>query len=131
HGYEFRKLENGTDETAFDVLIKNTDPKYVTFEMDTTWVIFPGADPAKYLLKYPGRFALMHLKDLRKGVVGNLSGGTPVENDVTLGTGQANFPEIFKAAQETGVKYYFIEDESPSFKTQIPQSLKYLETVRW
>ncbi|MDO4857127.1 MAG: sugar phosphate isomerase/epimerase [Thermoguttaceae bacterium] len=131
HGYEFRKLENGTDETAFDVLIKNTDPKYVTFEMDTTWVIFPGADPAKYLLKYPGRFALMHLKDLRKGVVGNLSGGTPVENDVTLGTGQANFPEIFKAAQETGVKYYFIEDESPSFEAQIPQSLKYLETVRW
>ena len=53
------------------------------------------------------------------------------ENDVALGTGQANFPEIFKAAQETGVKYYFIEDESPSFKTQIPQSLKYLETVRW
>jgi len=132
HGYEFRPLENGKDgETAFDVLLQNTDPKYVTFEMDTTWVIFPGADPVKYLRKYAGRFALMHLKDLKKGVVGNLSGGTPVENDVALGSGQANFPEIFNAAQETGVKYYFIEDESPVFKTQIPESLKYLESVKW
>lgn len=132
HGYEFYPWEGGKDgETLFDCLIQNTNPEYVTFEMDVLWTIFPGADPAALLKKYPGRFKLMHLKDLKKGVEGNLSGGTPVENDVAIGTGQANYPEILKAAQETGVEFYLIEDESPVFKTQILESLRNLESTHW
>lgn len=130
HGYEFQPWEGGKEgETLFDYIIQNTDPKTVTFEMDVLWTIFPGADPAALLRKYPDRFALMHLKDLKKGVEGNLTGGTPVTNDVALGSGQANYPEILKAAQNAGVKFYFIEDESPVFRTQILESLRYLESV--
>jgi sugar phosphate isomerase/epimerase len=69
---------------------------------------------------------------MKKGLkTGDLSGGTDVKNDVAIGTGQMNWPEILKAAQETGVKYYFIEDESPTVKEQIPVSLKYLSEVKF
>jgi sugar phosphate isomerase/epimerase len=73
----------------------------------------------------------MHLKDLRKGVKGDLSGGTDVRNDVALGTGQMDFPAVLKAAKRAKVKHYFIEDESPTVLDQIPQSLRYLEQVSW
>lgn len=129
HGYEFLPTDDG--KTMFDLLVEKTDPKYVSFQMDILWTIFPGQDAAKLLRKYPGRWSLFHLKDLKKGVEGNNSGGTSVENDVALGAGQVPYVEVLKAAQEVGVKYYFIEDESPRAIEQIPQSIKFLESVKW
>jgi sugar phosphate isomerase/epimerase len=74
----------------------------------------------------------MHLKDMRKGLkTGELTGKTDVKNDVTLGTGQMDWPAILKAAKKAGIKYYFIEDESPTAAEQIPQSLKFLESVKF
>ncbi len=129
HGYEFHKHGDGT---LMDLLMKETNPKHVTFEMDVLWVVFPGEDPVKWLKKYPGRWDLMHLKDLKKGVkTGDLGGKTDVTNDVPLGTGQMDWPATLKAAKESGVKHYFIEDESPTVVEQIPQSLKYLREVKW
>lgn len=129
HGYEFEKHAQGT---LMDVLITGTRPQFVSYEMDVLWVVFPGQDPAALLEKYPNRWKLMHLKDLRKGVAtGSLSGGTDVKNDVTLGTGQMNWPAIFGAAQKIGVKHYFIEDESPTSEQQIPASLGFLKSLKW
>lgn len=129
HGFEFHKHGDGT---LMDLLMKETDPKHVSFEMDVLWVVFPGQDPVQWLRKYPGRWELMHLKDLKKGVkTGDLSGKTDVSNDVPLGTGQMNWPAILKAAKESGVKYYFIEDESPTVVEQIPQTLKFLGQVKF
>ncbi|GGM94790.1 AP endonuclease [Dyadobacter beijingensis] len=128
HGYEFEKHGEGT---LMDYIIQNTDPKYVSFELDMLWTFFPGQDPAALIAKYPGRFKLMHMKDLKKGVVGNLSGGTPVENDVALGTGQIDIPAVLKAARKAGVKHYYIEDESPSYAKQVPQSIAYLKSLKY
>jgi sugar phosphate isomerase/epimerase len=129
HGYEFQPHGDGT---LFDLFMKETNPEYVSLQMDVLWIVFPGQDPVKLLEKYKGRWVSMHLKDLRKGVaLGSLSGGTDVKNDVVLGTGQMDWPAILKAAQEAGVKYYFIEDESPSAPEQIPQTLKFLEQVKF
>lgn len=129
HGYEFEAFGDGT---LMDLLIKETKPELVAFEMDILWTFFPAQDPAKLLRKYPNRWELMHLKDLKKGVVtGDLSGKTDVKNDVALGSGQLDLAGILKAAAEIGVKYYFIEDESPSVREQLPQSLKFLESVKW
>ncbi len=129
HGYEFEKHAQGT---LMDVLITGTRPQFVSYEMDVLWVVFPGQDPAALLEKYPDRWKLMHLKDLRKGVAtGSLSGGTDVKNDVALGTGQMNWPAIFGAAQKIGVKHYFIEDESPTSEEQIPASLGFLKSLKW
>lgn len=130
HGFEFQPWKNG--ETLADLIIQETDPANVKFQMDILWVVFPGQDPVKLLEKYTGRWDLMHLKDLKKGVAtGDLSGKTDVENDVTLGTGQMNWPAILAAAQKVGVKYYFIEDESSASESQIPNSVKFLSSVRW
>ena len=126
HGYEFQPYEGGT---YFDYIVANTNPAYVSFEMDILWVAHPGADPVKLLRKYPGRFKLMHVKDLRKGVVGDFSGSTPVENDVALGTGQINIKAVIKAAKGSAIEHYYIEDESPSVSKQVPQSLAYLKTL--
>ena len=129
HGYEFEPFGQGT---LFDLLVAETDPKNVFFQMDVMWTIFPAQDPVKLLEKYPNRWLLLHLKDLKKGVaVGSLSGGTDPKNDVVLGTGQVNWPALLQATQKVGVKYYIIEDESPTVLEQIPQSLRYLESVAW
>ena len=129
HGFEFVKHGNGT---LADLLITGSDPDLVSFQMDVLWVFFPGQDPASWLLKYPGRWVSMHLKDLKKGVErGALTGKTDVRNDVALGTGQVDWPSVLAAAKKVGVKYYFIEDESPDVLTQIPATLKFLENVRY
>lgn len=128
HGYEFEKHGDGT---LMDYIIRNTDPKYVSFEMDLLWTYFPGQDPAALISKYPDRFRLMHMKDLKKGITGNLSGGTPVENDVALGTGQIDIPAVLKAAKKSGIKHYYIEDESPSYGKQVPQSIAYLRSLTY
>lgn len=126
HGYEFRPYENGT---LFDYLVKNTTPEYVSFEMDVFWVAHPGQDPLKLLKKYPNRFSMMHLKDMKKGVKGDLTGHAPDEWNVPIGTGQIDFKNLLPEAQRLGVKYYFIEDEHPNALQQIPLSLKYLKSL--
>lgn len=129
HGFEFHKHGEGT---LADMIIQATDPKLVSFQCDVLWIVFPGHDPAKLMETYPGRWVSMHLKDLKKGVeTGSLSGKTDVRNDVVLGTGQADWPSILRAAWKVGVKYYFIEDESPDVLNQIPATLKFLKDVRF
>jgi len=127
HGYEFRPYEKGT---LFDYLVKNTDPKYVNFEMDVFWVKHPGQDPVALLNKYPKRFLLMHLKDRRPGTEGNQNGHADVESNVVLGQGDVGIAAVVKAAKKAGVKHFFIEDESSRAVEQIPQSLAYLKGLK-
>ena len=126
HGYEFMPYEKGT---FFDYIVTNTDPAYVSFELDILWAFHPGADPAALIKKYGPRFKLMHVKDLRKGVVGDFSGSTSVENDVALGTGQIDIANVIKAAKKSAIEHYYIEDESSSVSVQVPQSLKFLKSL--
>jgi hypothetical protein len=89
-------------------------------------------NPAKLLEKYGNRWELMHLKDMKAGTpTGLLTGHSDVSNDATLGAGKIDLVSTLRAAKKAGVKWYFIEDESPVSEQQIPQSLKYLETVRF
>lgn len=129
HGYEFQSHGDGT---LFDLLLAETKPQFVKYEMDVFWVVHPGHDPVKLLEKYGNRFELMHIKDMKKDTpTGLFTGKSDVKNDVALGTGKLNFPAILRAAQKAGVKYYFIEDESPTSVQQIPLSLRYLEKVKF
>jgi len=127
HGYEFVPYGDGT---LFDVLVTETNPQYVSFEMDILWVFFPGADPAALLDKYGNRFKLMHLKDLKLGVPrGNFSGSTDQDNDVALGTGQLDIRSILISAKRAEIMHYYIEDESSHTATQVPQSIAYLKNL--
>lgn len=127
HGYEFQPYQDGT---LLDYIIKNTNPEYVSFEMDIFWMQFGGGDPVSLLKKYGNRWKLIHLKDLKKGAKKDLTGGTSTENDVTLGTGEIDIPGILKEAQKIGIKHYFIEDESDYVIEHVPQSIAYLKSLK-
>ncbi len=126
HGYEFHPYK---DRTLLDYIIKNTNPEYVSFEMDIFWVQFGGGDPVSLLKKYGNRWQLLHLKDMRKGTVKDLTGHTSTENDVPLGTGEIDIPGILKASKKIGIKHYFIEDESNNVMQNVPQSIAYLKSL--
>jgi len=127
HGYEFQPFEDGT---LLDYIFKNTNPEYVSFEMDIFWIQFGGGDPVALLKKYGDRWKLMHLKDMRKGIKKDLTGGTSQENDVAFGTGQVDIPAILKEAKKIGIKHYFIEDESSNIIAQLPVSIAYLKSLK-
>ena len=128
HGYEFLPYRDGT---LFDLLMAETRPEYVRIEIDVYWIVHPGQDPVKLLEKYGKRFELMHVKDMKRGTPGGFTGQSDVTNNVALGEGIIDWPNVFRAAKKAGVKWYFIEDESPTSVSQIPQSLRYLETLKF
>jgi sugar phosphate isomerase/epimerase len=127
HGFEFQPYEDGT---LLDYIIKNTNPDYVSFEMDVLWTHFGGGDPVALLKKYGNRFKLLHMKDLKKGTPKDLTGGTDTNNDVTLGTGEIDIPGIVREANKIGIKHFFIEDESSRVTQQVPQSIAYLKSLK-
>jgi sugar phosphate isomerase/epimerase len=127
HGIEF---EPGPDGTVFDTMLKRTDPKFFNFEMDIFWIVYAYQDPVKMLHRYPGRFPLMHVKDIRKGTkLGGSPGDVREEESVPLGQGLVDLPPLLRAAKQTGVRHYYIEDEAVDADRQIPESLRYLKTL--
>jgi sugar phosphate isomerase/epimerase len=130
HGYEFVPNEGGTG-TLFDLLLAKTDPQLVKLQLDTLHVAHPGQDPAQLLRKFPGRFVSLHLKDLRKDKAPDNTGEVKDEDGRPLGQGKIDWPAVLKAANEEGIKWYIIEDETPTVWEAVPQSLRYLERVRF
>jgi sugar phosphate isomerase/epimerase len=122
HAYSFEKLEGQYPQ---DILMLNTNPETVDFEMDIYWVIVPGEDPVEWLQKYPNRFRLCHIKDrLKTAVKGEKEASTDV------GKGSIDFKKILKVARETGVKYYFVEQERYDNSTPLKsaeESAKFLK----
>jgi sugar phosphate isomerase/epimerase len=129
HGYEFRDYPGG-EGTLFDYLMKNTNPEYINFQMDVFWIKNPGQDPVALLNKYPTRWKMLHLKDRRHGTENNPNGRQDVESNVVLGTGDVGIAEVMKAAKKLGIKHYFIEDESSRALEQVPESVKFLKSLR-
>jgi sugar phosphate isomerase/epimerase len=128
HGYELSPYGNGT---LLDYIMENTNPEYVSFEMDIFWVHFGGGDPVALLRKYPNRWKMLHVKDMKTGIEKNYTGLTDPTFDVTLGTGQVDVEGVMKAAREIGIEYYFIEDESDRIMEQIPKSIAYLRGLTY
>jgi sugar phosphate isomerase/epimerase len=126
HGYDFTPYEKST---LYDYLIQNTNPDYVSFELDILWVHQFGQDPMAYLKKYPSRFKLMHVKDLKKGVPVGLDVKTSSENDVPLGSGQINVQAILKQARKSAIKYFYLDDENSNSRAQVPLSLTYVKSL--
>lgn len=98
HQVEFHEI-NG--RVPYDILLENSDPKLVTFEVDLAWITAAGKDPVAYFKKYPGRFEVWHLKDL-----------SPEKQDATLGEGIIDFLPIMAEARTAGMKYWFVEQDN-------------------
>ena len=127
HGYEFRPESGGS---AFDVLLKETNPKTVCFEVDTFWAEVAGQNSAQLITRLGSRVRLLHLKDLRRGVqTGVFTGAAADEDSVALGDGVIDWRGVLAAARKAGVEKYFIEDESPAWEKQVPRSLEYLARI--
>jgi sugar phosphate isomerase/epimerase len=101
HGYEFETVENGV--SGYDVLIRETDPELVTMELDVYWAASVGVDAVELFNTYPGRFELLHLKDLA-------ADGSFAD----VGEGTIDFAEIFASASLAGVRYGFTEHDRPT-----------------
>ena len=104
HAYTFG-LQDG--EYPQDVLMRNTDPSLVDYELDMYWVDVAGADIEQWLQKYPGRFVLGHVKDRMAGEVGE-----PANESVILGTGTIDYPHLLPAAHSAGMRYFLVEQEA-------------------
>ena len=134
HQGEFRTMyedpETGELKSAWQILVENTNPKYVAFQVDTMWAADGGADPAQLLRKYPKRIQLLHIKD---GInIADPADATPVP----MGEGEMEFKPILRAAEKAKVKYYVYEQDPPDDPTYDPfasaqAGWDYLSTVRF
>lgn len=102
HDFEFEPLAGGR---GYDVLLKETDPALVAFEMDLFWMISAGGDPLAYFARHPGRFQMLHVKD---------SSGPPEHRMVDVGDGTIDFNAIFARRANAGTRHFFVEHDSPS-----------------
>jgi len=131
HGFEFLPASADGKDLVFDVIMRETKPELVCFEMDVFWVVHAGQDPVALLKKYPDRWRLMHVKDMRKGAETGLSTGSAPDSDgVAVGAGQIDWPAILRTAQKVGVQHYLLEDETPDPLQCIPDSLIYLRALK-
>jgi sugar phosphate isomerase/epimerase len=129
HDYEFRKIDGNS--TGYDILVKETDPEVVSFELDCYWVAQAGLDPTEMLRHLGRRVRMLHLKDLKPGF--------PPSNDMTatsahfteVGRGKLHWPEILAQAQRLQVEHYFVEQDKtdgPPLKS-IRISYEYLRKI--
>lgn len=131
HGYEFLPANDGSKDLLFDVLVRQTKPELVCFEMDVFWVAHAGQDPVSLLSKYPDRWRLMHVKDMRQGApTGFSTASAPDTDSVAVGQGRFDWKAILTKAQEVGIEHYFLEDETPAPLDCIPASLMYLRALK-
>jgi len=110
HAFEFEKMGN---EIPYDILLENTDPKYVFMQVDLFWMVYGGHQPEEYFTKYPGRFELWHIKDMDN---------TPARESVEVGDGIINYAKVFKMKDLSGMKHFFVEQEA--FKMDPIQSIR-------
>ncbi|MET0504834.1 MAG: sugar phosphate isomerase/epimerase [Luteibacter sp.] len=106
HNHHAEFTDVGGGKTFYDVLLAETDPQYVQFELDCGWVHAGGKDPVAYFKANPGRIALMHAKDFLPGHAGDYPGAE-------LGRGTLDYKPIMAAADASGLKHCFVEQEGP------------------
>ena len=97
-------------KVAYDEFLRLTDPKLVFMELDCFWTTFAGKDPVTYMEKYPGRFPLLHIKDLKPGFPPSTDSfkGKPYAE---VGKGIIDWKRIFQAAPKGGIRFYYVEQD--------------------
>lgn len=107
HNVEFAKIG---DTTGWDILVQETDPALIFFEIDLGWVVAAGLDPAKFLKQHKNRARWVHMKDVQASTKANVT----LKMDPTeVGSGQINWSRVLKAAHKAGVERYYVEQEAP------------------
>jgi sugar phosphate isomerase/epimerase len=134
HWFEFLPV-NG--KLPYDVLLEACDPDLVKMELDLCWIVVGGGDPLKYFDRYPGRFPLVHVKDMKRlpkvSEAGGQNFGDKLKDDMTeVGSGLIDWKRIFAQSQKAGIKHYIVEHDKPAAPfDSIKTSYEYLKQLRW
>jgi sugar phosphate isomerase/epimerase len=138
HFWEFLPDKSLGDKLPYDFLLESTDPTNLTMELDLCWITVAGKDPLAYFKKYPGRFSLVHVKDLNKipALVPGKSSEKMID-DVSasftaIGGGVIDWKVLLPAAQDVGVKHFFVENDAPKDAiANLTESYAYLSKLRF
>lgn len=129
HQFEFAPV-NG--RLPYDILLERCDPSLVVFELDLCWITVAGQDPLAYFNKFPGRFPMVHVKDVRRlpppGSAATIPDVLPDLTDV--GAGVIDWRRLFAASDQAGIRHYFIEHDRPLAPfDSVEASYKYLRAL--
>lgn len=113
HNHDFEFADQGGGAVGYDVLLRESDPQLVKFEIDCGWMIFAGRNPVDYFKKHPNRFPMIHVKDFLPAQGSPPAGGAREMLGAELGRGVVDYKPIFAAAATAGLRHYFVEQEGP------------------
>jgi len=117
HTTEFDEVEG---QRPFDYILSNTDKDMVKMELDLAWATKANQNPVALFKIHPGRFPLWHAKDLDK----------EKKEPAEVGSGIVDFKRIFNSAKESGMKYFFVEqDGAPQPLQNVANSYNYLKKM--
>ncbi len=133
HWFEFLPV-NG--KLPYDMLLEQCDPDLVKMELDLCWITVAGADPLTYFNRYPGRFPLVHVKDMKKLPKVSASGGQDfgdsLKDMTAVGSGIIDWKRIFAQSEKAGIKHYIVEHDKPEAPFEsIKISHDYLSKLRF
>lgn len=138
HFWEFVPNKELGGQFPYDFLLKNTDPNYLKMELDLCWISVAGQDPVAYFEKYPGRFPLVHVKDMKSlpkvtpEQVGSLDLRDVARNMTSVGDGVIDWKRIFAHADTGGIQHYFVENDYPKEAfADLTASYSYLSKLRF
>ncbi len=123
HSQEFRNFPELNGKSGFEILVENTDPELVAFELDVFWASAAGCDPVQWIRRLKGRIPVIHYKDLAIDCASETVGlGEVPRMFAEIGQGNLNWQAITEASREAGVEWYNIEQDQS--KRPIFESLK-------
>jgi len=108
HNHSF-ELEKFGGRTGLEIIYAESDPAYVTAELDTYWITHGGGDPAQWIRNLKGRIPLVHLKDME--VRAKEGQWHPEQLMAEVGEGNLNWPAILAACKDSGVQWYIVEQD--------------------
>ncbi|NND15176.1 MAG: TIM barrel protein [Eudoraea sp.] len=133
HGYGLHEMDG---HVPMNIILDQTDPDLVFFEMDIFWTTAGGADPVSYLEAYPDRYHLMHLKDMKEKVQFSGDGGDPGQwiqlfpYMTTAGDGVLDIPSIISAGKKMGVTHFYVEQDMVAQpEMALKRSIDYLKAI--
>jgi sugar phosphate isomerase/epimerase len=136
HWREFVPDSDG--KIPYDILLENSDPGLLKMEMDLCWITVGGGDPLQYFSRYPGRFPLVHVKDLKKVPElaqvrsGKFDGDSVIPVMTEAGSGVIDWKKIFAHSEQAGIQHYFVEHDQPKDPIESARlSYEYLSQLRF
>ena len=109
------------------ILMKETNPQLVSFEMDAGWVASAGIDPLTLLSQYPGRFSGMHIKDIKASTAANYA----FKLDPTeVGQGTINWSRLLAKAYDANIRQFYVEQEQPFTKPPLEEAAACIEFLK-